>query len=83
MPKPFKGTIDLDVRDSTPDRELFLPPRAPDGSPNVLIVLLDDTGLAAREPFGGCIEMPTPNSGATMIDAETSLRVLRIAGAVE
>ena len=37
----------------------YIPPRAPDGAPNVLIVLYDDTGLAAWEPFGGRIEMPT------------------------
>ncbi len=59
MARQFKGKIALDVRDSTPDWEPFLPARAPEGSPNVLIVLYDDTGLAAWEPFGGRIEMPT------------------------
>src|ERR1700753_1887156 len=59
MPKPFKGTIKLDVRDSTPDWEPFVPERAPEGSPNVLVVFYDDTGLAAWSPFGGRIEMPT------------------------
>ena len=59
MSKKFRGTIKLDVRDSTPDWEPFTPPRAADGSPNVLIVLFDDTGVAAWEPFGGRIEMPT------------------------
>jgi arylsulfatase A-like enzyme len=57
--KPFKGNIQLDIRDSTPDWDPFIPERAPDGAPNVLIVLYDDTGLAAWEPFGGRIEMPT------------------------
>ena len=56
---PFNGKIELDVRDSTPDWAPFVPPRAPEGAPNVLIVLYDDTGLAAWEPFGGRIEMPT------------------------
>ncbi|HEY7033930.1 MAG TPA: arylsulfatase [Thermomicrobiales bacterium] len=59
MAKPFKGVINLDVRDSTPDWEPFIPPRAPEGAPNVLIVLYDDTGLAAWSPFGGRINMPT------------------------
>jgi arylsulfatase A-like enzyme len=59
MAKPFKGEIRLDVRDSTPDWEPFTSARAPEGSPNVLIVLYDDTGLAAWEPFGGRIAMPT------------------------
>jgi arylsulfatase len=59
LARQFKGKIELDVRDSVPDWEPFVPPRAPDGAPNVLIVLYDDTGLAAWEPFGGRIEMPT------------------------
>jgi arylsulfatase A-like enzyme len=59
MPKPFKGKIELDVRDSVPDWEPFLAESAPEGSPNVLVVLFDDTGLAAWSPFGGRIEMPT------------------------
>ena len=53
MPPPFKGKISVDVRDSVPDWEPYTPPRAPEGSPNILIVLYDDTGLAAWEPFGG------------------------------
>jgi arylsulfatase A-like enzyme len=59
MPRPFKGTIDLDIRDSTPDWDAFLPDKAPQGAPNVLVVLYDDTGLAAWSPYGGRIEMPT------------------------
>jgi arylsulfatase A-like enzyme len=59
MPKPFRGTIEVDVRDSKPDWEPFTPPSAPEGSPNVLIVLYDDTGLGAWEPYGGRIRMPT------------------------
>jgi arylsulfatase A-like enzyme len=60
MPRgPFKGKINVDVRDSVPDWEPYMPPRAPEGSPNVLIVLYDDTGMAAWEPFGGRIRMPT------------------------
>jgi hypothetical protein len=30
----------------------FLPDRAPQGAPNVLVVLYDDHGLAAWSPFG-------------------------------
>ncbi len=59
MAKEFKGKIELDIRDSTPDWAPFLPAKAPEGAPNVLIVLYDDTGLAAWSPFGGGIEMPT------------------------
>ena len=59
MPTPFRGVINLDVRDSTQDWEPYLPPKPPEGAPNVLIVLYDDTGLAAWSPFGGRIQMPT------------------------
>jgi arylsulfatase len=57
--KKFKGVIKLDIRDSKPDWEPYLPPRAPKGAPNVLIVLYDDTGQAAWSPYGGGINMPT------------------------
>ena len=59
MPRPFKGVINLDIRDSTPDWDAFLPENAPEGAPNVLVVLYDDTGLAAWSPYGGRIQMPT------------------------
>jgi hypothetical protein len=76
MPKPFRGTIEVDVRDSKPDWEPFTPPSAPEGSPNVLIVLYDDTGLGAWEPYGGRIRMPTmqrlPDSGLTYTQWHTT-----------
>jgi len=59
MTKPFKGTINLDVRDSTPDWAPYQQPKARDGAPNVLFIVWDDTGFGAWEPFGGPIEMPT------------------------
>jgi arylsulfatase A-like enzyme len=57
--KTFKGVIKLDVRDSKEDWTPYLPPKAPDGAPNVLFILYDDTGQAAWSPFGGGINMPT------------------------
>jgi arylsulfatase A-like enzyme len=57
--KPFKGVIKLDVRDSKEDWTPYIPPKAPDGAPNVLFILYDDTGQAAWSPFGGGINMPT------------------------
>jgi arylsulfatase A-like enzyme len=59
VPKPFNGVINLDVRDSVADWGPYLAEEAPEGAPNVLIVLYDDTGLAAWEPYGGRIKMPT------------------------
>ncbi|MGV8122115.1 MAG: arylsulfatase [Candidatus Xenobiia bacterium LiM19] len=58
-PPTFKGKIKLDVRDSKPDWAPYTPKRAPAGSPNVLFILYDDTGLAAWSPYGGRINMPT------------------------
>ncbi len=55
----FGGTIELDVRNSTPDWPSFLDPKAPPGAPNVLVILYDDTGQAAWSPYGGRIDMPT------------------------
>ncbi len=52
--KPFKGVIKLDVRDSKPDWGPYMAAKAPEGAPNVLIVLYDDTGpgrlVALRRP---------------------------------
>lgn len=59
QPTQFKGKIELDVRNSKEDWTPYTPKKAPDGSPNVLIVLYDDTGLSAWSPFGGRINMPT------------------------
>ncbi len=59
MPRPFKGTIDLDIRKSTPDWDAFLDAKAPKDAPNVLVILYDDTGQAAWSPYGGRINMPT------------------------
>jgi len=58
-PHDFKGVIKLDVRDSTPDWAPYTPKKAPEGAPNFLFVLYDDTGLAAWSPYGGGINMPT------------------------
>ncbi len=73
-PTPADGSIDrtslpirepvaptsnvMDVRDAPP-----APPRfdvkAPEGAPNVLIVLIDDIGFGHSDTFGGPIAMPT------------------------
>jgi arylsulfatase len=58
-PKEFKGVIKLDVRESTPDWGPYTLKKAPEGSPNILFILFDDTGLASWSPYGGAINMPT------------------------
>ncbi|KAB1066552.1 arylsulfatase [Tamlana haliotis] len=55
----FKGKIALDVRDSEPDWGPYTDKKAPEGAPNILFVLYDDTGLGAWSPYGGAINMPT------------------------
>ncbi len=49
MPKEFQGKIALDVRDSVPDWEPYLAPKAPKGSPNVLMIAWDDVGYGAMD----------------------------------
>jgi len=58
IPEPnYPHSATLDAREATP------PPRfqvkAPEGAPNVLIVLIDDMGFGMSGAFGGPIQMPT------------------------
>ncbi|MFE6996707.1 sulfatase-like hydrolase/transferase [Microbacterium sp. NPDC057659] len=59
MTKEFQGKIALDVRDSVPDWGPYVLPTPPEGAPNVLVILYDDTGMASWSPYGGRINMPT------------------------
>src|SRR5438034_11547759 len=58
MQEPFKGRINVDIRDSEPDWSPFEPPKAPDGAPNVAYIVLDDVGFSAMSSYGGPIETP-------------------------
>jgi arylsulfatase len=58
MSRPFKGTINVDIRDSVPDWAPFQPPTAPEGAPNVVYVVLDDVGFSAMSCYGGPVETP-------------------------
>ena len=60
LPQPdpeFKGKVGQTLKDSTPSYPQ--PLKAPDGAPNVLIILLDDVGFGMCSTFGGPV--PTPN----------------------
>ena len=60
LPQPdpaFAGKIGETYKDSTPSYPL--PVRAPQGAPNVLIILLDDVGFGMCSTFGGPV--PTPH----------------------
>lgn len=58
MTKHFNGKIALDVRDSEPDWDPYLAPKAPEGAPNVLFVAWDDLGYATMDTFGGPVKCP-------------------------
>ncbi|WP_346836565.1 arylsulfatase [Microbulbifer sp. SAOS-129_SWC] len=53
---PFKGKIGKTYKDSTADWQKHA--AAPDGAPNVIIVLLDDVGFGQASTFGGLISTP-------------------------
>jgi arylsulfatase len=60
LPRPdpaFRGKIGVTYKDSTPDYPR--PITAAKGSPNVLLILLDDVGFGMCSTFGGPV--PTPN----------------------
>jgi arylsulfatase A-like enzyme len=54
----FQGKIELDIRDSEADWGPFAAPTAPEGAPNVLYLVWDDTGIATWDCFGGLVDMP-------------------------
>lgn len=48
---------ELDVRNATPPKRFEV--RAPEGAPNVVVVLIDDMGFGVSNAFGGPVSMPT------------------------
>ena len=52
----FKGKIAFGVRESVPDWPQ--PANAPQGAPNIVLILLDDVGFGAASTFGGPVETP-------------------------
>ncbi len=56
VPKPHLYT-EIDVRHTTPPPHFEV--KAPDGAPNVLVVLVDDLGFAGTDTFGGPVPTPT------------------------
>ncbi|MCF3935156.1 arylsulfatase [Acuticoccus sp. M5D2P5] len=56
-PPAFGGTIETDAIDSVP----WWPPRAapPADAPNVLLILIDDSGWGIPSTFGGVVPWPT------------------------
>lgn len=61
LPPPapeFAGKIGQTYKDSTPDWTPALPLQAPDGAPNILLIVLDDVGYGQLGSYGGPIETP-------------------------
>ena len=50
--------INVDIRDSEPDWAPFEPPKAPEGAPSVVYIVLDDVGFSAIGCYGGPVETP-------------------------
>ncbi len=53
---PRQPTSTLDVRNATPPARFEV--KAPEGAPNVLLVLIDDLGFAGTSAFGGPVATP-------------------------
>ena len=66
MSERWKGTVNLDIRDSVPDWEPYLQPQAPVDAPNILMIVWDDVGYGAMDVFGGPIKTPTMQRIADM-----------------
>ena len=58
QPPEFGGDIQKTYRESTPDWKPALPLSAPEGAPNVVVVLLDDVGFGHLGCYGGPIDTP-------------------------
>jgi len=61
LPMPdrnFGGTIGRTLDESVADWTIVPGPKAPEGAPNVLVVLIDDAGFGNPDTFGGPIATP-------------------------
>ena len=57
-PPEYSGKIGKNYKESTPDWKPSLPVNAPEGAPNILMIVLDDIGYSQLGSFGGPIETP-------------------------
>lgn len=57
--RAYTGPVTYDAKDPDASFPPIEPLRPPAGAPNVLVVLLDDTGFGAASAFGGPCAMPT------------------------
>src|SRR5215470_6618707 len=55
----FAGTLGRTLSESVPDWSINMTPEPPEGAPNVLLVLIDDSGFGNPATFGGPVATPT------------------------
>ena len=59
IPDPnFGGTVGRTLDTSVADWTIAMTPSAPEGAPNVLLVLIDDAGFGNPSTFGGPVSTP-------------------------
>ena len=64
IPEPnYPHSTVLDARDATPPPRFQI--KAPEGAPNVLLLLVDDMGFGMSSSFGGPVYMPTAENLAS------------------
>ena len=56
--RTFGGVAGRTLKDSVPDWLMIPGAKAPEGAPNVLLVIIDDAGYGAIETFGGPVSSP-------------------------
>ena len=73
--KDWNGKIEKSIQKSTPYKIEYVK-KAAAGSPNVLLILLDDVGFGASEAFGGLIHTPhidsLANNGLRYVNFHTT-----------
>ena len=57
--RPYAGVTTYDAKNPDTSFPPIEPLRAPDGAPNVLVVLIDDAGFGSNSAFGGPCRTPT------------------------
>ncbi len=62
--RTFGGVAGRTLRDSVADWMMIPGPKAPEGAPNVLLVLIDDAGFGGPSSFGGPINTPSLHTRA-------------------
>jgi arylsulfatase len=56
--RSFGGTIGHTIDESVADWTIIPGPKAPEGAPNVLLILIDDAGFGQPDTFGGPVATP-------------------------